>query len=125
MNKLTDKQIIEILNQQPQKGMELLMEAYTGLVFKVISFHLSNPEDIRECTNDTFAEFYFHRASYDAGKASLPVYLTAIARYLAISRYRKEKKHMENDTLTEISMEDKAIFLAEVQADLSRALQSL
>ena len=125
MNKLTDKQIIEILNQQPQKGMELLMEAYTGLVFKVISFHLSNPEDIRECTNDTFAEFYFHRASYDAQKASLPVYLTAIARYLAISRYRKEKKHMGNETLTEIPVEDKTIFLAEVQADLSRALQSL
>ena len=125
MSKMTDKQIIEILDQQPQKGMELLMEAYTGLVFKVISFHLSNPEDIKECTNDTFAEFYFHRASYDAGKASLPVYLTAIARYLAISRYRKEKKHMENDSLTEISMEDKAIFLAEVRADFSKALKTL
>ena len=125
MNKANDQQIINALFQQPQKGMELLMEAYTGLVFKVISFHLSNPEDIKECTNDTFAEFYFHRASYDAGKASLPVYLTAIARYLAISRYRKEKKHMENDSLTEISMEDKAIFLAEVRADFSKALKTL
>ena len=125
MNKPKDNLIIDTLNQQPQQGMELLMETYTGLVFKVISFHLSNPEDIKECTNDTFAEFYFHRASYNAGKASLPVYLTAIARYLAISRYRKEKKHMENDTLVESPVEDKAIFLAEVRADLSRALKSL
>ena len=47
MNKANDQQIINALFQQPQKGMELLMEAYTGLVFKVISFHLSNPEDIK------------------------------------------------------------------------------
>ena len=125
MNKPKDNLIIDTLNQQPQQGMELLMETYTGLVFKVISFHLSNPEDIKECTNDTFAEFYFHRASYDAQKASLPVFLTAIARYLAISRYRKEKKHMENDTLAESPVEDKAIFLVEVRADLSRALKAL
>ena len=47
MNKPKDNLIIDTLNQQPQQGMELLMETYTGLVFKVISFHLSNPEDIK------------------------------------------------------------------------------
>ncbi|MDY6046611.1 MAG: hypothetical protein SPI87_06290 [Anaerobutyricum sp.] len=46
MIKSKDQQIIDTLNQQPQQGMELLMETYTGLVFKVIFFHLSNPEDI-------------------------------------------------------------------------------
>lgn len=125
MNKTKDKQIITILKDDPQQGMELLIETYTGLVFKVISFHLSNPEDIKECINDTFAKFYFCRESYDETQASLAVYLTAIARYQAISRYRKEKKNTENISLDEIPGGDKDLWLTEVKADLSRALDSL
>lgn len=121
----TDEEIIQILRKHPQHGMELLVESYTGLIWKVISFHLNNPEDIKECVNDTFAEFYFRRNSYDAGKASLPIYLTAIARHLSISRYRKEKKQPQKTRLTEIRTEDPALLLAEIQADLSRALDAL
>lgn len=125
MKKQADEQIIHILEQHPQQGMELLIETYTGLIWKVISFHLRNPEDIKECVNDTFAQFYFHRNSFDANKSSLAVYLTAIARHLAISRYRKEKKHSSDSSLTELPIEDSSLHLTESNADLCRALKTL
>ena len=125
MIKQEDKQILKELKQHPQHGMELLMEAYTGLIWKVISFHLKNPEDIKECVNDTFAQFYFHRNSFDASKASLSIYLTAIARNISISRYRREKKHSLDSMLSDVSTEDSALLLAETQADLARALSAL
>lgn len=121
----TDEQIVHILNHSPQKGMVLLVEAYTGLIWKVISFHLANPEDIKECTNDTFAEFYFRRASFDTQKASLAVYLTAIARHLAVSRYRKERIRRGEALEGEIACTDKELEIAEIKADLARAMELL
>lgn len=125
MNKTTDQKIMETIKQDPEQGMILLMETYTGLIFKVISFHLQNPEDIKECTNDTFAEFYFKQSSFDENKSSLPVYLTAIGRNLAISRYRKEKNHTKNISIPDISSNDNSLALVEIQMDLKRALDTL
>lgn len=125
MKNQTDEQILRLLKQDPQRGMNLLVESYTGLIWKVISFHLKNPEDIKECVNDTFASFYYHRKSFDTSKASLSVYLTAIARNTAISHYRKEKKHSLDSALSEVPAEDTSLLLAETKADLSRALDML
>ena len=61
----SDEKILDVLGKNPQKGMVLLMEKYTGLVWHVISFHVENPEDIKECTNDTFSGFYFKRKRFD------------------------------------------------------------
>ena len=125
MNAHTDKQILNALKDDPQRGMALLMESYTGLIWKVISFHLKNPEDIRECVNDTFAAFYFRREKYQADTASLAVYLTAIARRLAISRYRREKQHTAEALPPEPACADKGLELIDIQEDLSRAMASL
>lgn len=125
MKKTTDEEILLALREAPQQGMELLLETYTGLIWKIISFHLSNPEDIRECTNDTFAEFYFCRDSFDAEKSSLGVFLAAIARHLAISRFRKEKKYASDAPLEELAHPYQAFDLIEAQADLEQALCAL
>ena len=37
---------------------EELMEQYAALVWKTAAACLENPEDIKECVNDTFLEFY-------------------------------------------------------------------
>lgn len=125
MKKYTDEQILDILNHNPHRGMELLICKYTALVWKVSSLHLNNSEDIKENTNDTFAEFYFCKDSFDSEKAPLSTYLTAIARHLAISRYRREQKHQESIPFTESAYFDNELYLAEVRADLVRAMKVL
>lgn len=125
MKKYTDEQILDILDHNPHRGMELLICKYTALVWKVSSLHLNDSEDIKENTNDTFAEFYFCKDSFDSEKATLSTYLTAIARHLAISRYRRESKHRENIPFTESAYFDNELYLAEVRTDLVRAMKVL
>ena len=127
---LSDEKILDVLGKNPQKGMVLLMEKYTGLVWHVISFHVENPEDIKECTNDTFSGFYFKRKRFDPERGSLPVYLTAIARKIAISRYRKEKLRRsmsldESALGAEEGREDRRFNRAELKVDMERAMSVL
>lgn len=111
-----------------------MMEQYTGIVWKIISLHLNNPEDIRECVNETFAGFYFHRDKYDPGRASLPVYLSVIARRTAVSRYRRENRHLTEPLGEEIGADDwcgtksgadREISTVDLRLDLERAMKEL
>lgn len=120
----SDHEILERLNHEPQSGMQLLLQQYTALVWHIISRHLKNPEDIRECTNDTFAEFYFQRERFDPKKADLKTYLSAIARNLAVSYYRKQKSELSlKEELCEIS--DDVLKNAELRMDIVQVMQEL
>ena len=73
--RLTDERILDILESDSQKGIVLLMEKYTALLWHVSSLYVRNPEDIKECVNDSFSEFYFHRKRFNPKKSSLSAYL--------------------------------------------------
>ncbi len=120
-----NSEILNTLNETPHAGMTMLMEKYTGLVWKIVSFHLSNPEDIKECVNDTFTKFYFCKDQFDPEKADISTYLSAIARNLAISRYRKEVSHSHISLNDSISEEDSLLISAESRADLKKAISCL
>ena len=49
---LEDERILDILERDSQKGIILLMEKYTALLWHVSSLYIKNPEDIKECVND-------------------------------------------------------------------------
>ena len=76
----------------PLPTPEELMEQYAALVWKTAAAYLENPEDVKECVNDTFLEFYLHPDRYDPEKGSYAAFLCAIARRKAISAYRKNRK---------------------------------
>ena len=130
----TEERILNVLKTEPQRGMALLMEQYTGIVWKIISQYLENPEDIKECVNETFVRFYFQRGKYDPGRASLPFYLSVIARSTAVSRYRKDSRHRTEALKEEEAADrrsgmdacsDRRISGAEARADLERAMKTL
>ena len=83
--------ILELMPADPQAAMALAVEHYTGLIWKTVQKYLENPEDIKECVNDTFMEFYIHRERFDPSRGSLEAFLTGIARKRAVSRYRKNR----------------------------------
>lgn len=134
----SDIRLMHIMKKDPQEGMRLLLEQYTGLVWHIISVYLNNPEDIRECVSETFSQFYFRREKYNPKKASLSLYLAAIARRIAVSRYRKEKRYhsglqtRHSSGSPEISVsesicasEHREYFRAELKADLEQAMKEL
>lgn len=122
---LADEKILDILKKDSQKGIVLLMEKYTGLIWHVVSLYVENPEDIKECINDTFSKFYFQRKRFDPDRASLSVYLSAIARKLAISRYRKERIRRMEPLGEEMVKEDQSLSGAELRVDMERAMAML
>ena len=88
----SDREILRQLEEDPNEGMVQLMEKYLGLVHSVAA-GLKDPEDVRECINDTFADFYQYRASFDPEKGSLDNYLATIARRRRIDIAERNQKH--------------------------------
>lgn len=125
---LEDERILDILERDSQKGIILLMEKYTALLWHVSSLYIKNPEDIKECVNDAFSEFYFRRKRFNPKKSSLSAYLTAIVRNRSVSLCRKEQR--ENRWRDDVPVEklaggDSQIEKAELRADMERAMKSL
>ncbi|OUP82096.1 hypothetical protein B5F07_15080 [Lachnoclostridium sp. An169] len=68
---------------------EELIRQYAALIWKTTAAYLDNPEDIRECVNDTFLAFYMQKDAYDPDKGSPAALLVSIARNKAVDRFRK------------------------------------
>lgn len=105
--------------------MTLLVEQYTGLLWNIIENDLSNPEDIKECVNDTFTEFYFQREKFDPERGTLAGYLADIARKRAISRYRKNKKHDTVPLPENQEASDGSLSGVEERLDLEKVISEL
>ena len=84
----TDARLLQLLEQDPEAGLAALMERYGGAVRAAAARRLSDEEDVRECVNDVFAQFYFQRARFNAGKGSLKNWLCTLAVRRAADRRR-------------------------------------
>ncbi len=127
----SDKEIIQLLESDPNEGMVQLMEQYLKLVHSIAA-RLKNPEDVKDCINDTFADFYRYRCSFDPNKGSLGNYLAAITRRNASDILARNQKHTTeaysndmgfdpvNDWDAQIDMERAVRQLSSIDAELIR-----
>lgn len=81
---MTDQKLLHLLDQNPEEGMGLLMEQYMGLLWSACRLYLTNPEDIRECVQETLADFYGNRERFRTEKGTIKAYLYVIAKRKAI-----------------------------------------
>lgn len=88
----SDEQLLDLLDTEPEKGMAAFIETYSGLLWTICREYVENEEDIKDCVNETFSEFYLHRERFDPEKGTLKGYLAAIARRTAIHSYQKEER---------------------------------
>ncbi len=89
--------IFRLFPQDPQEAMQLAVEQYTGLVWRTARGYLENPEDVKECVNDTFMEFYLHRENFDPERG----------RWRLISRLSPatgQSAYIERTKLTRLSL---------------------
>lgn len=84
-----EQKILTLLNDDPEKGMSLLMEQYMGLLWGACSLYLDNPEDIRECVQEAFLDFYEFRNRFSPEKGTVKAYLYVIAKRKAIRMSRR------------------------------------
>ena len=117
----SDQALLTLLERDPQAGMEAAVGQFTGLLWRVGEKYLGDPEDVKECVNDAFLEFYLHRDRFDPEKGALSAYLAQIMRNLAVSRYRKNALR---DRQSPVSLDGplSGRELVEAQVDLERAM---
>ena len=121
---LSDKKLLALLDSDPETGMEELVTQYSGLLWSVAARRLGEPEDIKDCVNETFLEFYAHRDRFDPDKGSLKSYLSAITDRLAVKRYR-ELSRCAAGVPEELPDCRESTACAEFRADLESALEQL
>ncbi len=122
---VSDEQISALLKTDPQAAMTVMVEQYTGLILKTAERYLKNPEDIKECANDVFMEFYAHQDRFEPSKGSLATFLVTVTRNLAVSRYRKNRIRTAQPLSGDIENDRDEIQNTDIKIDLERALRSL
>ena len=93
---MTDRELLDYIKSDSRKGMELLIESYSALVYKIVSsviLPVGSYEDAEECVSDTFIAFYNYIDKIDLQKATLKGFVAMIAKRNAISFYRTLKRN--------------------------------
>lgn len=91
--RLSDKEIISLLQENPSDGLYYAMKKYDRLVYTVISrILINNPQDVEECVEDTFVNIWRSIDKVDPNTDTFKGLILSAARNLAISRYRKLRK---------------------------------
>ena len=93
-----DQTLLELLERDPEAGMAALIETYSGLLWAVCRTCLADDEDVKDCVNESFAEFYRTRERFDPEKGTLKAYLASVARHVALHRVRQDKRAEEGRT---------------------------
>ncbi len=120
----SDEKLMALLDSDPETGMEELVTQYNGLLWSVAARRLGEPEDIKDCVNETFLEFYAHRDRFDPDKGSLKSYLSAITDRLAVKRYW-ELSRCAAGVPEELPDCRESMAFAESRADLESVLEQL
>ena len=98
-----------MLIQNPEKGIEKIMDQYIAFVYTIVYGKLSsvcNKQDIEECVSDVFCEIYQTRNAIDLEKGSLKSYLAILSKRRAIDVFRKYRSNVDNVSLDEIDHEN-------------------
>ena len=87
-----ESKLLSLLLNDPESGLEKLMDRYMGFVYTIVYgklSHVCGKQDIEECVSDIFYEIYKTRHAIDLTKGSLKSYLAVLSKRAAIDAYRK------------------------------------
>lgn len=105
---LGEKELHTLLIQNPEKGLEKIMDEYLGFVYSIVYGKLSavsNRQDIEECVSDVFYEVFKTRNYIDLDKGTVKTYLAVLAKRRAIDIFRKLVGDADNVHLNEYDHE--------------------
>ena len=109
---MQDRDLIILIKKDPNKGLNLLMTEYTGLIISIVRDKLSKVCDdfeMESCASDVFIDFYNNIDRYSEEKGSVKALLCVMAKRKAIDIFRKRAKEINN-----VSLDDEEVH-AQVQ----------
>ncbi|MGL4914449.1 MAG: sigma-70 family RNA polymerase sigma factor [Romboutsia sp.] len=105
---VSDFKLLTLLNNDHNRGLEVMMDNYAGLVYTIVYNQLSSifsDEDIEECVSDVFLHIFKYKDNIDLNKGSIKALLAVIAKRKSIDLYRKHKNFIDSEIPIE-SMDD-------------------
>lgn len=124
---MKDKLMIKYIKKKNQKGMEILIDQYNGLITSVIRYHLGSLINYEEeCVSDTLLAIWDNVEGFDQDKNTFKNWICAIAKYKAIDYKRKHLNKIEIPDLDEQNYYiDKNLLKIEIQEELNETLKFL
>ncbi len=104
-----DEELLKLLDKKPEKGLEMLMNSYNGLVYTIAYNNLYNfvsKEDIEECVSDIIYEIYKNRRNIDLTKGSIKSFISVISKRRSIDLLRKVNKKKNDISIEGMEYED-------------------
>lgn len=113
--------VTELLRHDPERALNQMLCAYTGLVYHAAAAVLGRNahEEIEECVSDAFLVVYNGRERLDFSQGSVKAYLCATARNLAINRLNKRMRKNEEplDVFAPSTEETESSAIRNLEAD--------
>ena len=124
---LQDKLMIKYIKKKNPKGMDILIENYSGIITSVVRRHLgvlNNYEE--ECVSDVLFSVWESIDGYEKEKNSFKNWVCAIAKYKSINYRKKYLAKIETiDMTNEIYYIDKELLKSEIEEDVNDILSCL
>lgn len=124
---MTDGQIVEMIKNGSNDGMELLLNRYGALMRYVISPILANPQDTEDCLSEVSVRVWNKIYLFDDHKGSFKAWLTSVARNTALNYLKRTSVDSEipEDMPSRDRTPEEEMLLREKQKMLSKALSVL
>ncbi len=127
---MKEQEIIELLLQKNEKGMNELLNHYGPLIRYIIAPILPNVQDQEDCLSEVAMRIWEKIEKFDSQRGNWNSWITAITRNFALNRKRSlsydqsTEEISENTPSPEPTPEDE-VMRRERQTAVSRALQQL
>ena len=124
---MQDELMIKYIKKKKEKGMEILIDSYRGIITSVVRKHLGvlvNYEE--ECVDDVLLSIWNNIKSFDSTKNSFKNWICAIAKYKAIDYKRKYLPKMISEQLdSNLFYIDENLYKLEIEEEIDQLLSSL
>lgn len=101
---MEDDWIVASITRKKEKGLELLIDQYGGLITAIVRKHLGTLKSYEEeCINDVLLAVWHHIHRFDSEKNTFKNWVAAIAKYKAIDYQRKYIK-TQHEALSEAAV---------------------
>ena len=124
---LQDELMIKYIKKKKEKGMELLIDNYRGIITAVVRRHLGvlvNYEE--ECVDDVLLSIWDNIKSFNNKKNSFKNWVCAVSKYKAIDYKKKYLSKVEHiDISKEIYYIDQELLRSEIDEEVNEILSHL
>lgn len=98
---MQEEQVVEMILDRKESGMDALVRYYGPLIRYVIAPILQDPQDREDCFSEVTMQIWDKIGQFDEVRGSLKAWLTAVARNTALNYKRNSARHRQTERLTE------------------------